>query len=64
MGELVVRARRVLRRSSSAEGDDVVRVGDLAINPGNYEVSVKGRRANLRFREYEMLLVMATSSVV
>ena len=59
--ELVTRARRVLSRTVSPDSSDVVRVGDLAINTANYEVSVRGRRVNLRFKEYELLLLMATS---
>jgi DNA-binding response OmpR family regulator len=59
--ELVMRARRVLRRTGSSEGADLIRVGDLVINAANYEVSVKGRRAALRFKEYELLLLMATN---
>ena len=59
--ELVARARRVLRRTGPGDGADLIRVGDLVINAANYEVSVKGRRASLRFKEYELLLLMATS---
>ncbi len=60
-GELVTRARWVLNRTAKLAGDDLIRVGDLVINPTNYEVSVGGRRVNLRFKEYELLLLMATS---
>ena len=59
--ELVMRASRVLRRTGSSGGADLIRVGDLVINAANYEVSVKGRRAGLRFKEYELLLLMATN---
>ena len=59
--ELVARARRVLGKKKSPESGEVVRVGDLIINAANYEVSVKGRRANLRFKEYELLLLMASN---
>ena len=44
--ELVTRARRVLLRTKSPEDSDTVRIGDLAINPTRYEVSLKGRRIN------------------
>ena len=59
--ELVARARRVLARTGSPDPDDVVRAGDLVINATKYEVSVKGRRANLRFKEYELLILMAVN---
>jgi DNA-binding response OmpR family regulator len=59
--ELVVRARRVLGTKKPPESGEVVRVGDLIINAANYEVSVQGSRANLRFKEYELLLLMASN---
>ena len=59
--ELVMRARQVLLRTRSPEGSDVIRVGDLSINPTSYEVSLKGRRINLRFKEYELLRLLAAN---
>ena len=59
-GEIILRARRLL--SSVPEKDEsVVRAGDLSINHTNYEVFVGGRSVNLRFKEYELLLLMATN---
>ena len=59
--ELVTRARLVLLRTKSPEDSDTIRVGDLAINPTSYEVSLKGRRINLRFKEYELLRLLAAN---
>ena len=59
--ELTARARRLLSEREQPGGDAMVRAGDLAINPSRYEVSLRGRRVNLRFKEYELLLLMATS---
>ena len=59
--ELLARARRVLRQAVGPETDDQVRAGDLTINTATYEVSVKGQRVNLRFKEYELLLLMASN---
>jgi DNA-binding response OmpR family regulator len=39
----------------------MVRVGDMTINAANFEVSVGGRRVSLRFKEYELLLLMAAN---
>ena len=61
VGELVARARRVLRRTAPEDDPDAIRVGDLAINTANFEVSVGGRRVSLRFKEYELLLLMASN---
>ncbi len=59
-GEIVLRARRVVDVQPD-EGDDIIHVGDLSINPTHYEVSVRGRSVNLRFKEYQLLLLMATN---
>lgn len=59
--ELVTRARLILLRTKSPEDSDTVRIGDLAINPTRYEVSLKGRRINLRFKEYELLRLLAAN---
>ncbi len=60
LGEIILRARRVLS-SRPEKSDSVVRAGDLSINHTNYEVTVSGRSVNLRYKEYELLLLMATN---
>ena len=59
--ELVARARRALRDPGGPSPDDgdVIRVGDLVINTSSYEVTVKGERIGLRFKEYELLRMLA-----
>ena len=59
--ELLARSRRALSQTPSHDSEELIRVGDLAINTANYEVSLGGRRVNLRFKEYELLLLMATN---
>ena len=59
--ELLARAKLALRRAGPLDESNVIRIGDLAINPTRYEVSLKGRRINLRFKEYELLLLLATN---
>ena len=59
-GELVLRARRVVDVRPD-EGDDIIHADGLSINPTHYEVSVQGRSVNLRFKEYQLLLLMATN---
>jgi DNA-binding response OmpR family regulator len=61
VGEFVARAIRVLRRAAPEDDPDALRAGDLAINTANFEVSVGGRRVSLRFKEYELLLLMASN---
>ena len=64
--ELLARADLVLKRTRSparpSEEDDAVRIGDLVIDPARYEVSLRGRRVDLRFKEYELLRLLATSA--
>lgn len=59
--ELVTRVKQVLWKTRSEQGDDVIRAGDLAINPSTYEVSLKGKRITLRFKEYELLRLLVTN---
>ena len=59
--ELVTRAKLLVARTRSHEGPDVVRVRELVINPTTYEVSLKGKRINLRFKEYELLRLLAAN---
>ncbi len=60
LDELLARVKRALwrRRSSSQAG--TIQVGDLVINPDSYEVSLKERRINLTFKEYELLRLLAS----
>ena len=41
--------------------DDLIRAGHLVINPASYEVTLNGIQLNLRFREYALLLLLATN---
>lgn len=59
--ELVARAKRIVLSSAPTEGDDVIHVGELIINPTTYDVSLRGKRVNLRFKEYELLRLLAAN---
>jgi DNA-binding response OmpR family regulator len=61
IGELVTRAKRVLWQSRASEDDALIRVGDLTVDVSGYEVSLKGRRIALRFKEYELLRLLASN---
>ena len=58
--ELALRAARLIERRAPDE-KDVVRVEDMVINTANFEVTVGRRRVSLRYKEYELLLLMASS---
>ena len=58
--ELVIRAQRALRAGQEAEKDShVIRAGDLQIDTSSYEVTIRGNRVGLRFKEYELLKLLA-----
>ncbi len=59
--EALARVRLVLWRTRSDEDENIVRVGDLVINPSTYEVTLRGRRVTLRFKEYELLRLLVTN---
>jgi two-component system alkaline phosphatase synthesis response regulator PhoP len=60
--ELVARVKAILRRTNqknSQTGDEIVKVGDLIIDPGKREVTCAGETIDLRTQEFEVLLVLA-----
>lgn len=59
--ELVIRAQRALTASSGDADDDshIIREGELQIDTSSYEVTIKGERVGLRFKEYELLKLLA-----
>ena len=59
--ELVIRARRVLESGNERQEDDshIIRAGDIQIDTSSYEVTIRGRRIGLTFKEYELLKLLA-----
>ena len=59
--ELVVRARRILEAGTVPEEDDshIIRAGDVQIDTSSYEVTIRGKRIGLTFKEYELLKLLA-----
>ena len=61
--ELVARVKTVLRRSNTKEkDDDVIKIGDLAINTHGYEVHVKGEKVELTTTEFKILESLANGN--
>jgi two-component system response regulator RegX3 len=66
--ELVARMRAVLRRRSPDEGggsgraagidDEVLRVGDVALDPERHEVWIRGELVTLPLKEFELLALL------
>ncbi len=61
LSELITRCQRITKRTNNASTEKLIKFGDLLINPDNYEVQIKGPRVNLRFKEYELLLLLASN---
>ncbi len=59
--ELVKRMDRVLARSREPGSNEVVKTGDLVIDIGKYEISLAGRRVILTYKEYQLLVLLATN---
>ena len=59
--ELVVRARRVLESGKQHKDDDshIIRAGDIQIDTSSYDVTIRGSRIGLTFKEYELLKLLA-----
>ena len=60
--ELITRAIFSVKRATVAPlEEDLINRGDLTINPSNYEVLINNIRVPLRFKEYELLLLLASN---
>jgi DNA-binding response OmpR family regulator len=57
--EISARVSLVARRSGHGDEATVLRVGDLTVNPDNYQVYVHGRRLDLTYKEFELLKFLA-----
>ena len=55
VGELMARMRVSIRRSVHAEGEPVLRCGDLAVDAALRRVTVGGREVRLTPKEYDLL---------
>ena len=58
--EVSARLRRILGRQHGEDDRDIIRCGDVAIDPGRCEVVYKERLVQLTFREYELLKFLVT----
>lgn len=57
--ELIARALSVIKNKRSPNNSNLIQIENLVINPTNFVVLVDGQNINLRFKEYELLLLMA-----
>jgi DNA-binding response OmpR family regulator len=60
--ELIMRSIFSVKKSTTGSmKEELINRGDLTINPSNYEVLINNSRINLRFKEYELLLLLASN---
>ena len=59
--ELVSRVRAILRRSSTGNPDERIKVGPIMIDSENYEAFRNGEKMILTLKEYELLKALASS---
>ena len=59
--EFILRAKRAVANVTNAFDEGVIARDNLFINPTNYDVTVNNKRVNLRFKEYELLLLLASN---
>lgn len=58
-GEISARLDMMIRRSGRGEDPTVLKIGDLTINPENYQVYVRGQPLDLTYKEFELLKFLA-----
>jgi two-component system alkaline phosphatase synthesis response regulator PhoP len=61
LNELVLRIKRLLRKSGDTGTGELIKCGDLLIDLAKCEVSVSGRIVELTFKEYEVLRFLASN---
>ncbi len=59
VGEISARLALVSRRTGHTDEGVVLKVGDLTVNPENYQVYVRGRPLDLTYKEFELLKFLA-----
>ncbi len=59
--ELVIRIHRLLKRTSETDINEQIRCDGLIIDTVTCEVTVDGKKADLTFKEYELLKLMASN---
>jgi DNA-binding response OmpR family regulator len=57
--EIAARLAMASRRAGHGEEATVLKVGDLTVNPENYQVYVGGRPLDLTYKEFELLKFLA-----
>lgn len=60
-GELTARVEQAMYRVSGPPGPTLLKVGELSIDQERYEVTVSGRRVALTYKEFQLLVLLASN---
>lgn len=60
-GELIARVEQAMFRVSGPAGPQLLKIGDLSIDQERYEVTVSGRRVPLTYKEFQLLVLLASN---
>jgi DNA-binding response OmpR family regulator len=59
--ELITRLERLVRRRDEATNSELLKCGDLVIDPSRYEVRLAGKLIALTLKEYDLLCFLANN---
>jgi two-component system, OmpR family, alkaline phosphatase synthesis response regulator PhoP len=59
--ELITRLERLVRRRDEAANSELLKCGDLVIDPSKYEVRLAGKLIPLTLKEYDLLCFLANN---
>ncbi len=59
--ELVARVKQAIYRVNGPSGNQVLKIGQLVIDLEKYEVMMTGRRVSLTYKEFQLLVLLASS---
>ena len=60
-GELAARINIIMHRAKRLQSSKVITAGDVEIDLEGYEVTVSGRRVLLTYKEYQLLVLLASN---
>ena len=59
--EIILRSIKIVNKYKKTKNDSIINIGSLEINVSNFEVLLNKIPITLRFKEYELLVLMASS---
>jgi len=60
-GELLIRVKQAIYRVNGPTGPQILKAGDLAIDLERYDVTVAGRKVDLTYKEFQLLVLLASN---